>query len=143
MSTFEQPKSQALPVSVNHHISTSYETRSNQRFWQEEYMPVGSHRAAVHVIRPASRSRRAQSQEGYDASSTRGVCGQQHHLWHRHPRPRPATPIPPSCSACSVLAMSVGAYILMYRAWVTLSSCALTMPTDSPRPTARPRRHLR
>ena len=28
----------------------------------------------------------------------------------------PATPIPPSCSACSVLAMSVGAYILMYRA---------------------------
>ncbi|OYP74897.1 hypothetical protein CIK94_07310 [Prevotella sp. P4-51] len=35
------------------------------------------------------------------------------------------------------------AYILMYRAWVTLSSCALTMPTDSPRPTARPRRHLR
>ena len=55
----------------------------------------------------------------------------------------PATPIPPSWSACSVLAMSVGTYILMYRAWVTLSSCALTMPTDSPRPTARPRRHLR
>ncbi len=55
----------------------------------------------------------------------------------------PATPIPPSCSACSVLAMSVGAYIVMYRAWVTLSSCALTMPTGSPRPTARPRRHLR
>ena len=55
----------------------------------------------------------------------------------------PATPIPPSCSACSVLAMSVGAYILMYRAWVTLSSCVLTMPTGSPRPTARPRRRLR
>lgn len=50
---------------------------------------------------------------------------------------------PPSCSACSVLAMSVGAYILMYRAWATRSSCVLTMPTDSPRPTARPRRHLR
>ena len=29
------------------------------------------------------------------------------------------------------------------RAWATRSSCALTMPTDSPRPTARPRRHLR
>lgn len=42
-----------------------------------------------------------------------------------------------------VLAMSVGAYILMYRAWATLSLCALTMPTDSPRPTARPRRRLR
>lgn len=40
-------------------------------------------------------------------------------------------------------AMSVGAYIVMYRAWATRSSCALTMPTDSPRPTARPRRHLR
>lgn len=34
-------------------------------------------------------------------------------------------------------------YIKMYRAWATRSSCALTMPTDSPRPTARPRRHLR
>lgn len=67
MSIFVQPKSQALPLSVNHHISYSYEIRSNQRFWQEKYMPVGSHRAAVHVVRPASRCRRARTQEGIGA----------------------------------------------------------------------------
>ena len=89
MSIFVQPMSQALPLCVNHHISYSYEIRSNQRFWQEKYMPVGGHRAAVHVVRPASRSRRARSQEGNGAANTRGVCGQQHHLWHRHPRPCP------------------------------------------------------